>query len=67
MDFQCKIETVYSEGTSDGNMYVEIKLDSSEADEIFGCIKEYVDHDDMMNCLTEEEVIEHFGIEVKDD
>ena len=42
---------------------VEADVESSEADDIFDCIKKEVDHDKMMACLTEEEMLEHLGIE----
>jgi hypothetical protein len=62
MDIQCNLLTIYSESTSDGRgMYVEITADDTEADDIFDCIKNHVDHEAMMNCLDESEVREYFG------
>lgn len=42
---------------------IEADVESSEADDIFDCIKKEVDHDKMMKCLDESEVLEFFEIE----
>ena len=65
ISIQCEAETVYTETRSSGynHMYIEVDIDSSEADTVFDCISEYVDHDAMMKRLSREEVIKFFEIE----
>ena len=63
MNICCNANNVYTEGTLAGNLlYVEINIDGSEADEVFGYIEKHVDHGTMMACLSESEVREYFNI-----
>lgn len=51
----------------DTTVGVSAEVDSTEADDIFDYIKGYVDNDKLMECLEEEDVIEYFKIEVKEE